>query len=204
MTSALAKYISAFFHPIIYPTLSVLLYFVTIPKYFSIQIRLSILIITFVGTVVIPVFLLALLKYNGLIDSYSIPKAVGRRFPFLIIIIIALLMGRLFFRMQVTADFGYYFVSGALALSICYIFLWWGVKLSVHTMSLGSVLGFFMFLSVYYQLNFLLLFALFFLMFGVIARARLVLKAHTISELLWGFFLGTTTQLLLPLLLQKI
>lgn len=204
MSSELARKISTVFHPISFPIVTVLLYFLLIPKYYNWSVKLVIISIVVLGTIIFPLVLLLYLKNAGFIDNFNLFTPKERKFPLLVMIIIAMMMGRLFYKMQITEDISFYFMAGAIVLAFAYLLLWFNIKLSLHTIGLGSILGFLIYLSVYYQLNFLIIISILFILFGIIAKVRLELKAHNNMEIFIGFVLGVLLQLVIPLLYQKI
>jgi len=61
-------------------------------------------------------------------------------------------------------------------------------------LGLGGLLGFFINISMYQHENYLKLIIVLLLLSGLVASARLVLKAHTTSEVVLGFFIGLLLQ----------
>lgn len=196
--------ISAILHPIIYPVLVSLGYFILIPRFYTYAFKVSILLIIFVGSYLIPLLILFLFKKMEMIQSYHLHGIEERKFPLLLFAFISVLMSRMLFKMQYINDLAFYFVAGALALVLSYLFLWLQRKVSIHTLGVGSMIGFVMYISYSYQLNLLWILGILFLFFGVMARARLVLKAHTFSEVILGLMIGIFTQLIVPYFFQNI
>lgn len=196
--------ISALLHPIIYPVLVSLGYFILIPRFYTFSFKVSILLIIFVGSYLVPLLILFLFKKMDMIQSYHMHSIVERKFPLLLFAFISVLMSRMLFKMQFINDLAFYFVAGALALVLSYLFLWLRTKVSIHTLGVGSIIGFVMYISYTYQINLLWFLGILFLFFGLIARARLALEVHTFSEVILGLFIGILTQVLVPYLFQNI
>lgn len=204
MTADLAKKISSVFHPISYPLVTLLLYFILIPRYFNWSVKLVIISIVILGSVIFPILLLYYLKNIGFIETINMPSPKERKLPLIVIIMIALMMGRVFYNMQITEDISFYFFAGAVSLSLAYFLLWMSIKISLHAMGLGSMIGFVIYLSMYYQLNFLLTISVLFIIFGIVGKARVDLKSHNNFEVLTGLILGVFLQIVIPLVYQKI
>ncbi len=196
--------ISAILHPIIYPILVSLGYFICMPRFYAYSFKVSILLIIFIGSFLIPLLFLFLFKKLGMIQSYYLHNIEERKFPLILFAFISVLMSRMLFKMQSINDLAFYFVAGALALVLSYLFLRLRKKVSIHTLGVGSIIGFLMYISYTYQLNLLWILGVLFLFFGLMARARIALKAHTFSEVILGFIIGILTQLIVPYLFQNI
>jgi membrane-associated phospholipid phosphatase len=60
---------------------------------------------------------------------------------------------------------------------------------------IGGLIGFFMFFSLEFKLNLLLLISFLFVLAGVIAFSRIKLKAHQNKEVFWGGLIGVFSEL---------
>jgi hypothetical protein len=139
-----------------------------------------------------------------MIHSFHLRSIEERKFPLLLFAFLAILIGRMLFKLVLVNDLAIYFVSGGFAMLLAYWFLWLEIKVSIHTMGVGSLIGFVIQISLSYHQNYLVVIALLFVLFGVLANSRLNLKAHTFREVLWGLFIGILPQLLSPLIYQNI
>jgi membrane-associated phospholipid phosphatase len=95
-----------------------------------------------------------------------------------------------------TIELYFFFLGLIAATSTCLFLLLIGFKTSLHLMGMGSILMFLIALSFHFERNIVI--AISFMLFasGVVATARLYLKAHSRAELLIGFMVGITSQLL--------
>ncbi len=198
------RIISSLLHPILFPLIGSVFYLFMVPKYISNKYKLLILLIIFVGTYLLPIVLLFLLKKLKMIESFHLSSIEERKFPMLLFTFLAVLIGRMLFKIVIVNDLAIYFIAGGLALLIIYGFLWLGVKVSIHTLGVGGLIGFVIKLSTIYHQNHLVVLAGLFVIFGVIANARLNLRAHVFSEVVWGVLIGITTQLVIPIVYQNI
>ena len=66
--------------------------------------------------------------------------------------------------------------------------LWW--KISTHTAAIGGVMGAVIAFAEVFSFNPVWWICLVLIMGGIVGTSRLILKLHTLSEVLAGFFLG--------------
>jgi hypothetical protein len=200
----LNRLLSVIFHPILYPLLATLVFLYWTPRYFPAYTQYVFMTMVLIGTIAFPLLILGILKKSKLIESFHLSDHSERKFPLIVFTLMALMMSRVFFKLETSYDLGVYFIAGSMSFLIAYWFLWFRYKLSLHTMGLGSFIGFLMQLSLNYHLNYLFLIGFLFMFFGIIAKARIELGAHNFKETIWGFGLGILPQLLIPLLYQNI
>ncbi len=192
------RFISYLLHPISFPTLGALFYLFVLPRYVSDDYRFFILSIVFVGTFIIPIVLLGFLKKAKMIISFHLATVEERKYPLLLFVFLAILVGRLLFKASLVDGLALHFIAGGFGLLIVYGFLWRKIKVSIHTLGLGSLIGFIIQISLDYHLNLLLFIGGLFVVFGVLAKARVALDAHTVKEVLLGVSIGVLAQLLVP------
>ena len=136
-----------------------------------------------------------------MISSFSLPNIEERKYPLLLFSIIGFLIGKLLLKLTLVNDLAVFIFAGSLGMLVIYAFLWVEKKVSIHALGIGGYVGFMLYLSYSYSLNLLLFIALGFVLFGIIANARLQLKAHNAQEVVYGFVIGVGLQLLCPNLL---
>ena len=123
---------------------------------------------------------------------------VGRRIvssPNLILILYFL--GNTILQIPVIRNLGILFYGTSLSLICIYILFSAKLKSSLHLVSMGNMLGFFLIMTNINSLSMLPIIILLILLSGILASSRLYLKAHTPVELLIGFFLGIVCQFIL-------
>jgi len=191
------KFISYFFHPINFPIIGTILYFLLLPEYiFKAQEHL-ILIVTIAGTYVFPLFLLVLLKQFEMIKSYHMETIEERKFPTILFIGISLILGNWLLKTNVVNVLSLFYFGFTLALTCSYLALHLKLKISLHTGAVGGLIGFLICFSYHYKINVVLFLSLFFLISGLIAYSRLRLQAHKINEIVIGFVLGIFSQIIM-------
>ena len=184
------KFISVILHPIVVPTLGVLLYFILIPNRIGSNQKLAILGLIFIVTYLVPLFVLIILKAFKLIKSYKVYAIKERKIPVSLMIVLFYLLGNTLSRITMIRDLGTLFYATSFGLVVIYLLFIFKIKTSLHLLSLGISVGFFMLLSTQYLISFLPVILILILISGLLASARLYLKAHTPKEVYLGFLLG--------------
>ena len=189
------KAISYIFHPIIFSIAATLLYFIILPSHIAKQSEHTILIIIFLSTYIAPIFLLFVLKWFKMIENYHLESIAERKFPIVFMMILFVFLGRTLLLTQVVNLLAYSFFACALGLLFVYVLFFLKLKTSLHTLSIAGLIGFICVISYNYKLNLLILIIGLFLLFGIIATARLKLEAHQTKEIYLGFIIGFFSQI---------
>jgi hypothetical protein len=189
------KFISTILHPIVLPTIVVMLYFLLIPINFTSNQKLIILSLIFLVTYLIPLLILAVFKKLKIIESYQTDSIKERKLPVTLMVTLFYVLGNTLNTIANLKDLGLLFYATSLGLFIVYLLFYFKIKASLHLFSVGISIGFFMILSNLYSQPFLVVIILLFLVAGLIASARLNLKAHTTKEIYIGFFTGILSSL---------
>ena len=187
------KYISTVLHPIVIPTIGVMLYFLLIPSNLVSNQKLMVLSLVFIVTYLIPLLILVLFKKLKFIKNYKVESIKERKLPIALMVFLFYLLGTTISNVANLRDLSLLFYATSLALFIVYILFFFKIKASVHLLSLGIFVGFFMILSNIHAKSFIIVIIILFLIAGLLASARLALKAHTTKEIYIGFFIGLLT-----------
>jgi len=190
------KFISFIFHPIIIPIASSILYFIIVPNHIPKGFSYRVLALVFAMTYIVPIFLLLFLKKVKLIDSYHLTSINERKFPILFFTVLFFLIGKFLLKTNAINLLSYSFFGCSLALSLVYLLFSAKIKTSLHTLAIAGLIGFIITLSFHYKFNLQLLLIVLFLLFGSVATSRLKLKAHTLTEVILGFFIGFFSQMI--------
>tara|TARA_R110001583_G_scaffold71272_1_gene201060 strand:+ start:2649 stop:3257 length:609 start_codon:yes stop_codon:yes gene_type:complete len=191
-----SKFISIFFHPINFPIIGALLYFLFIPKYIYKPQEYLFLGVIFILTYIFPLVLLLLLKRFKMINSYQMKTIEERKYPTLLFTSISFILWNWLVKSTRVDLLSLLFLGYAIAFIISYLFLFFKVKISLHTGAIGGLIGFLIYFSYTFQINLIVLISLFFILSGLIASSRLRLQAHTQSEVFLGFIIGLGSQFL--------
>lgn len=192
----LLKSISFVFHPIIIPLLGVIFYFSKSPRFIPKEVMEAKIISLTILTIILPILLYFLLKTIGKTKSIYLKTTKERIIPlFLNIIICVLIIIRVLPSNQII-ELYYFFIGILISNIICLVLVLFRFKASIHMIAIAGVLMFAIGLSLHFEKNLNGSLALFCLIAGAIATSRLHLKAHTNTELLFGFCIGLFPQLL--------
>ncbi|MGF7217504.1 membrane-associated phospholipid phosphatase [Spirosoma lacussanchae] len=206
MTTSFARFLSILLHPLLMPTLLFGLLLFQAPGVvgmdaFSPALRLSLLVLIFIGTFAVPSLLIVYLVRTGYVSSLQLETLADRRLPYFLTALIYTFVAYLFaFRMQLVSTVApeIAILLGSIAVSILLvglISLYW--QISAHGVGLGGVLGGIGGLMLKFSLTDLFLpMLLLVLLAGFVASARLKLNAHTPGQILAGLALGVTISLL--------
>lgn len=168
---------------------------------FSSSLRLSLLVLIFVGTFMVPSLLVYYLYRSGYIQNLQLTTLADRRLPYFLTAIIYLVVAYLFtFQMQLISTLApeVGILIGGMAVSILLvglISLTW--QISAHGVGIGGVIGIITSLLIKFSLT-ELFFPLLLLVLatGFVASARLELNAHTSAQVGAGLALGISVGLL--------
>lgn len=176
------------------PTIGVLLYFILSPTTINRGHQYALLGVVFVATYIIPVLLLVFLKAIGYIKSFQVKTIEERKIPLFFMISLFFILGKTFFKISIARDISYLFYGTSLALTIVYFVFFTKIKTSLHVLSMGSAVGYFLVFQQIYGISVLPIIVVFIILSGMLASSRLHLKAHVPKEVYLGFFVGFISQ----------
>ena len=188
--SQFSKYISTILHPILLPTIATLIFFIVAPYAYPLRQIYIVSGFVFLGSYIFPLLLLILFKNLKIISHFEIHNLKERKIPVLSFLIISFLIGKTLFNLPQLKILSILFLGCFLALSIIYLLLYLNFKTSLHLVGISGFTTFMVLLSLNYNLNLIYLIASLLFLNGLLATARLILKAHSPIELLIGFILG--------------
>lgn len=191
------KIISYVFHPVLFATISALLYFIIQPHVLPKVFVYKILAVIFISTYIIPILFLFILKQRNSIDDFHLKTIKERKLPVLFFITITVLLAMRLIEIHVVNLLAYSFYGAALAMFMVFILFYFKIKTSLHTLAIGGLTGFLIVISYHYKIRLLILISALFILFGIVAYARLSLKAHSLKEIYLGYFIGVLSQFLM-------
>ncbi len=195
------KFISVLLHPIVIPTIGILLFLLLNPNPMVLQRQYVLISIVFFATYIIPITALVILKAIGTIESYQVHSIKERKIPLIMMLIIFSILGRLFYNITDFKELGLLFYGTDLALAVVYFLFQLKIKTSIHILSMSSTIAFVLIVTTINGISALPIIAILFALTGILASARLHLKAHTPLEIYLGFALGFCSQISLYYLL---
>ena len=119
-----------------------------------------------------------------------------RKYPLFVIIALLLMIVYKITPNELTVELHYFFIGLIAGSLTSLILLFLNFKISMHLMGMGSLFMFLTCLSIHFKINLTLALSLIIFAIGLVTSARLYFRAHSLPEILIGFFVGLTTQLL--------
>lgn len=200
---ATANVFSYLLHPLFIPLLITLIAITALPEYFvafkqnSVRFDYDKLIFRVLVTcVLLPMLVVVLARALNFVDNVYLKDQRQRIIPYTATIIFYFWAFYAFFREGVSpAFFNAFFLGIFIAIIISFVVNSF-IKISMHTVGWGGVIGFLLTLMWGMGMNVSVPLALAFLLAGIAGTARLVLNAHTTGEVYLGFFVGLAAQLI--------
>jgi hypothetical protein len=186
-----APIISYLFHPLIMPSLGLLL-LLNSGTYLSLldpAAKRAIIFVMALGTLVFPLMMLPILYYRNLVSSYKDATREERMVPQVIILVLYIITFIYFNRLPLSRVIHAYVLSGAVILFLV-ILLNLRYKICVHSAALGGLTGLIIALIFLYEtpLQGVLMLSLF--AGGVTGSSRLAMGTNRWWEVLAGYMLG--------------
>jgi hypothetical protein len=191
MGTTLAKIISVILHPLLMPSLGLLIIFNsgTYLSYLLYDSKKILFLVVILCTIIIPLSILPFFLYQKLIISVQMNGKRERYIP--------LITGFLFYtfcyilvrRFPIPPSYHAFFLGTTIAVLCCIVIsVFW--KISAHMVGIGGLTGLIVFLiwSLRIDLQFLLILAI--VSAGLIGFARLQLKVHEPAQVYSGFVAG--------------
>lgn len=190
MSEKIAKVISILFHPVLIPTLGLVLlmnsgfYFTAL----SWEAKRFVMLVVFFTTCILPMLSVAIMALNPKFDI-SMTKSRDRILPLLSSSMFYYLGYLLLSKVRAVPDFKLFMVATVLVIIVLLVisFRW---KISLHMASLGGLAGTLLALSFRSGVNPIYSILIAVLVSGLLGTARLILKKHDIWQLLAGYGLG--------------
>jgi len=190
MHPKLAKVISIIFHPVVIPTLGILL-LLNSSFYFSMlswEAKRFILLVVFFTSCILPMLMVSLLALNTKFDI-NMPNSTDRILPLLGAAVFYYLGFVLLGKVSVFPVLKLYMLASVLVIvALLVISMKW--KISNHMAAIGGLGGTFFALSFRYGLNPVYSLLIIIIVSGLVGTARLALSRHNIWQIIAGYLLG--------------
>lgn len=191
MLKKIAATLSLLLHPILMPTLGLLIVFST-QSHFSFipfEYRRLMLIIVLISTCILPLSLIPLLLQTGLIKSIQMESYKERLVP-LLATAIFFILGYYFLKKIHPPAFISLFFLGTLIAVLLSLFITYFWKISIHMVGIGGLLGALLALFVKYGIATYIWMLLVLVAAGLLGSSRLILGSHNPKQVYAGFLLG--------------
>jgi len=192
-----AKIISYLFHPLSMPVIGLTIIFSTdsyinyaVPQ----ELKQAVLILVGASTFLIPLLISLLLLNRKLINSLEMETQQERTIPYSITIIFYVFALYMLKQAPIPPIVFNFLIGATLSIIIAFVInMKW--KVSAHMIGIGGIVGALLCVSVLLEIYITPFFILFLLIAGLVGSARLVLKAHTPSQVYVGFVIGVICQI---------
>lgn len=191
------KSISYIFHPLLMPILGAVFYFSKTPRYTSTEVIQAKLVSLTILTIILPILLYFLLKTLGKVESIYLKTTKERIIPLALNFVVTLIVLKRILLPARDLELYFFFLGILISTLSCLILALLKFKASIHMMALSGLLMFFIALSIHFSININGTLALMAIIIGAVATSRLHVKAHSVKELIIGFFIGFIPQLIL-------
>lgn len=191
MLVKIARVFSIVFHPIIMPTLGLLILFNmhSILVYTYPSVKRAIYIITFFGTSVLPLSFIPFFLYSKFINNIFINERKERVVPFLVTTLLYFFTYFLIWRFPLADFVKQFLLSCAVNIGLVTIIsLKW--KISVHMVGIGGIVGLLISLLIYENANVLLFLIPAIVVGGLLGTSRLLMQVHSPVQVYTGFIQG--------------
>jgi len=191
-----ARLISYLFHPLLMPTLGLLI-LLNSGTYISLlepAAKRAILFVMALGTLLFPMIMVPVFYYRNLVNNLQNPSREERLIPMLIIFILYIITFIYFIRLPLSKIIHSYALSITLSL-LFLVLISFRVKLSTHMTGLGGLTGLVIALILLYGTPLLGILLLTLFASGLTGTARLWLGEHRSVEIYSGYLLGFTVVL---------
>lgn len=188
--------ISYLFHPLFIPIGGTLMYFIVTPKYTPLEMQSGNILPIFILTVIIPIICYFILRNLGMVTSVFMPSIQERKYTLYISTSLLLMIVYKVIPNNYSTELFYYFFGLIAAALSSLLLLFFKFKSSIHLMGMGSLWMYLVSLSIHFEINLVIALSALTMATGLVASSRLYLRAHSRTELLIGFLIGTITQLM--------
>jgi membrane-associated phospholipid phosphatase len=207
-----ARLFSNIFHPFFMPTLSTILLFYCFPYRFAEYPHKALYLsvgLVFAITVIYPAIAILIMYKMNMIQNVNLRNRKDRIIPYVVtltfytwICYMALVPTNNNTLFQNDFIFSHMMLAMTLSIIIAFVannFL----KVSMHMLGQGGFIGFLLFTAKYASYNFQWIFIVALLVAGCVGSARLILKAHTLQEVIAGFSIAILAEYMAFVLLPS-
>ncbi len=195
----IARIISTVFHPILIPTIGLLIIFDTstyVSYTMTLALKQFVLMLIVMTTLIIPLLITLMLLNKGVISSIYMEKQKERNIPYLVSLAFYFFMLYMLFKVPVPKIIYQFAIGATLSVLLAFIInLKW--KISAHMIGIGGLTGALFSIAILLNANITVYIVSTLILSGLMGTSRLALSAHTPSQVYSGFFLGVICQVMI-------
>lgn len=193
-------FFSYLFHPIFIPIFGTVFYILFGGNYYITEQYYLLLLQVIIITFFLPLSFFYLLRTFGKVDTIMLSDLSQRKIPLLMQMILTAVLIQKSVTIERFPELYFFFLGGIGSTFIAFALIFVKIKASIHMIAMSALSFFVIGLSMHNELNIIYTIASLFLITGIVASSRLVMKAHTIEELIIGYAAGMLPQVLLWIL----
>ena len=185
-----ARLVSLIFTPFYLPLVGLIVLFsLSYLNQYPLSYKFFVLIVVYFFTILLPTLLIHLYRrYQGW-SLFEIGRRERRVVPYAISILCYFTCIYLMERMHMPHFMGSIVIAALLIQIVCALVnVWW--KISTHTAAIGGMAGALFVFSELFGFNPVWWFCLIFIIAGILGTARMLLRQHTLGQVVGGFFVG--------------
>lgn len=190
-------FFSYLFHPIFIPILGTLFYILYSDNFYAKEFYNLLLLQVVIITFFLPLAFFYLLRTFGKVDTIMLSQTSERKIPLIMQIILTFVLIEKSVTIDRFPELYFFFLGGIGSTLIAFGLLFVKIKASIHMIAMSALSFFLIGLSMHNSINIIYTIAMLFLLTGVVASSRLVMKAHSMEELVIGYLAGMLPQLVL-------
>ena len=191
MIKKLALGFTYLFHPLIMPTLGLIILFNS-GTYIALldpAAKRAIIFVMILGTILFPLIMVPVFYYRNLISNLTVSTREERLIPMLVVLLLYIITFIYFIRLPVSNLIHAYVLSLPVTLFLLLIFSM-KIKLCSHMVGLGGLTGLIIALIILFNTPLIGYLLLTFLVTGITGSARLLIGAQRSVEIYTGYLLG--------------
>ena len=185
-----ARVVSMLFTPFYLPLVGMLALFIfSYLRIFPFAYKLQVILMVYIFTILLPTFIIHLYRrYQGW-NLIELGHRERRMVPYVISIVCYFTCIYVMERLHMPHFMGSIVVAALLVQIVCALInVWW--KISTHTAAIGGVGGALFAFAYYLGFNPVWWLCLVFLVGGAIGTCRMILRQHTLAQVVVGFWVG--------------
>jgi len=187
---------SYIFHPLFLPLAAVFIYYSITPRYIELELASAQVLATAILTLIIPLIIFFLLRNLGVIETVHLQDVKERKVPLMIQCALLLLIIKMVYDPYDNPELYYFFVAVLFSTLTALILSMLKFKASLHQLGISGITIFIVALSIHFQINMLWAIAILLFINGWVASSRLHSKAHSLTEITVGLFVGIVPQII--------
>ena len=185
-----ARALSSIFRPQYFPLVGFLaLFLFTYLSLLPLSFKALIMIIVLMGTLLLPRLTIRIWRQTNGLKLHHLRLREHRSFPYLVFLLFYAFTLHFLARFHLPFYMGGILVSSLMIQAACLLInIWW--KISVHSAGAGGIIGALIAFSLLFNFNPVWWLSLCIIIAGLVGSSRMLLRQHTLWQVLAGTFLG--------------